>query len=312
MRATRDDVLKAYRELLGREPESEKVVQHWLSRGMTPEALHQAFLLSTEYERRLAIAAPAGPKRQAGPMARAKQANLPKLRYVAGVSWPRSGHHLLARLLTNYFGNRFNYCEYYNAKNCCQKMPCARQDQIALSKNHDFDLKTPVVEGTPYLIQYREFIPSVVSDFELHVRAGGEDTPASFVKFATTKADLYSKFMYKWVYSKQRPSDCLLVPYEKLTESTEDMLIEVLRFFSPKEIFDRGIIQTIRTKATGEFSTSERTQFVGGFGVKGTRNVEQFRHFDEDLFAELSAKVRDLLSAADSGTLPDKAPEKNV
>jgi len=37
------------------------------------------------------------------------------LNYVTCVSWPRSGHHLLERVLGAYFGERWGYCEFYLA-----------------------------------------------------------------------------------------------------------------------------------------------------------------------------------------------------
>ena len=97
---------------------------------------------------------------------------------VIGVSWPRSGHHLLVRLLTLYFGETFRYCDFYGGvDNCCKTAPCTRAD-IHLAKSHDFDLALPQIADRKYLIQYRDFVPSVVSNFELHVRNGAPDTRA--------------------------------------------------------------------------------------------------------------------------------------
>jgi hypothetical protein len=52
MSASRRDILNAYRQLLGREPESEDVIQHWLDSGLTPAELRKAFLESEEYKTR--------------------------------------------------------------------------------------------------------------------------------------------------------------------------------------------------------------------------------------------------------------------
>jgi len=52
--ATRDDVLGCYRYLLGREPESDAVVQRHLSRGLTASELRQSFLRSAEFRSRSA------------------------------------------------------------------------------------------------------------------------------------------------------------------------------------------------------------------------------------------------------------------
>ena len=40
------------------------------------------------------------------------------------ISFPRSGQHVMQRLLNhiyNYYGKEFSYCEYYT---CCNEIPC--------------------------------------------------------------------------------------------------------------------------------------------------------------------------------------------
>jgi len=64
--------------------------------------------------------------------------DLVPLRYVAGVSWPRSGHHLLQRLLQSYFPSLL-YCDFYGAEtDCCKRIPCSRP-KVGFSKSHDFN-----------------------------------------------------------------------------------------------------------------------------------------------------------------------------
>lgn len=117
--------------------------------------------------------------------------NLLRLRhppsYVIGVSWPRSGHHLMARLLRLYYGPNFTYCGFYGQTECCGKVPCARAGTVRYSKNHDFDGTLPQDAQHRYLIQTRAFPPSVVSNFELYLREGGQDDAASFARFASAQ-----------------------------------------------------------------------------------------------------------------------------
>jgi hypothetical protein len=75
------------------------------------------------------------------------------LRYVAGVSWPRSGHHLLVRMLKSYFGKVFEYCEFYEPQQCCKQFPCARRGVVHFSKNHDFDGTANRLRDVPLIIQ---------------------------------------------------------------------------------------------------------------------------------------------------------------
>jgi hypothetical protein len=76
--------------------------------------------------------------------------------YFQGVSWERSGHHLLERILIAYFGDEFGYCEHYSPDDCCKSVPCLKAGTINLSKNHDMKSIVPIVDGVKYIIQYRD------------------------------------------------------------------------------------------------------------------------------------------------------------
>ena len=106
------------------------------------------------------------------------------LKHFTGVSFPRSGHHLLVRVLNKYFGPKFVYCEYYNPADCCRAVPCEFADRVTFSKNHDYESCVPILTHQRYLIQYRAFVPAVVSDYELHARQLADDSRALFRKFA--------------------------------------------------------------------------------------------------------------------------------
>ena len=88
-------------------------------------------------------------------------------RNVQGVSFPRSGHHLLVNFLQRYFGGRFAYCEYYNH---CQQQPCANPANN-LQKSHDFGLELPADGAGDYLLQYRHPLYSITSNYFLHLRS---------------------------------------------------------------------------------------------------------------------------------------------
>jgi len=109
--------------------------------------------------------------------------------YIQGVSIPRSGHHLLVRLLVDYFNEVldegeaspsgiFSYCEFYH---CCRNNPCPKFDStrpgtVLLQKSHDeflrqinkrYEHPKLVLESQRYLIQIRHPIDSLLSDYEL-------------------------------------------------------------------------------------------------------------------------------------------------
>lgn len=206
---------------------------------------------------------------------------------VIGVSWPRSGHHLLVRLLTLYFGDTFLYCDFYGGVDqCCKTAPCARAD-IHLSKSHDFDLSLPQIPGRKYLIQYRDFIPSVVSNFELHVRNGAPDTLTSFRNFASTQFDVYRAFMHKWVHSAFAAGQ-LLIDYDALQRDPTACLARAVAWLDPDTPADAARIAAAVAQVDGEQIERGKVKRLERTGVHAARRIEEFRHYRPELFAALA------------------------
>jgi hypothetical protein len=217
----------------------------------------------------------------------------PLCRYVVGVSWPRSGHHLAVNVLREYFGAEFSYCEFYTPIDCCRTIPCKRQDSVKFSKNHDFCLTAPISDRYPYLIQYRSFLPSVVSAYEMFVGQGQPDSQDSFEDFATAAARMYNSFLAKWVLGANSPRERLILRYEELTSDRNmDFLDAMIRFFAPFHHVEHGRIQRIRDTIQKEFVERGKKGVIDGFGIRATREVEEFRFYDRHLFAKLAALTR--------------------
>ncbi|UWR24421.1 hypothetical protein [Sulfitobacter sp. S190] len=211
---------------------------------------------------------------------------MPDMDRVIGVSWPRSGHHLLVRLLTLYFGSGFRYCDYYGGvENCCKAVPCTRPD-IHLSKSHDFDLQLPQIEGRKYLIQYRNFVPSVVSNFELHVRNGGADTPESFRNFASQQFDAYRAFTNKWITSDFAANQ-LQIEYDQLQGDPQNGLARAAEWLHPGVPIDPARIADAVARVDGERIERGRVTPLAGAGVHSARRIEDFRFYAAPLFATL-------------------------
>jgi len=205
--------------------------------------------------------------------------------YVMGVSWPRSGHHLLARLLRLYHGPKFTYCGFYGQAGCCGQAPCARAGQIRYSKNHDFDGMLPQDAQQRYLVQTRAFAPSVVSNFELYLREGGQDDAASFARFASAQFTAYRAFQDKWVTSAFARTQTV-IPYEALTREPAAALIHALRAFGDADP-DPARLRAAIAQVDGEEVAQRRVTPRPGTGVHVPRDVTQFRHYDAHLFAYL-------------------------
>lgn len=205
--------------------------------------------------------------------------------YVMGVSWPRSGHHLLARLLRLYYGPKFTYCGFYGQPGCCGQAPCARAGKVRYSKNHDFDGTLPQDAGQRLLIQTRAFAPSVVSNFELHLREGGRDDAASFARFAGAQFAAWRAFQEKWVTSDFARTQTV-IPYEALIRDPVTALTYALTSFGesrPDPVRLRAAIASV----DGEDVAERRIIPRPGSGVHAPRDVTQFRHYDAHLFGYL-------------------------
>lgn len=215
-----------------------------------------------------------------------------ELVYFCGVSWPRSGHHLLVRILTAYFGDRFSYCEHYTPSDCCKTVPCDRAGMISLSKNHDRESIVPILRGGRYLVQFREFCPSVVSNFELYVRNTKKDSPRSFRKFANKQAARYVRFMERWATADVDDATFVRVAYERLTASPTETMETLTKLFAPNELPDKNrlaasIESTERITVRGSLEQPEAEH-----GVLASRDISTFRYFDADFFRRLDEHTR--------------------
>jgi len=227
-----------------------------------------------------------------------------------GVSWPRSGHHLLVRLLQHALGPGFGYCQHYHTSAaCCGRLPCLRGD-IHLTKSHDFAGDLPQLQGRRYLVQHRAFLPSVISDFELVVRGGGEDSRSAFLRHASRRFGAFRTFRSRWVESDFARRQIVLC-YEDLVADPEEALGRVLASLAPGPGPDPARIACAVREVDGERIERGAVQHLRGAGVHAPRDPRRFRHHDPELFA-LLARLRltreDVLTKIGTdGGMPDEA-----
>lgn len=151
----------------------------------------------------------------------------------------------------------------------------------------------PISDRHPHLIQYRSFLPSVVSAFEMFVGQGRPDTQASFEEFAIAAADMYNAFLAKWVFGMNPPGERLILRYEELTSNRNmDFIAAMIRFFAPNHSVEFGRIRRIRDSIQKEYVERGKKGVIDGFGIRATREVEEFRFYDSRLFRKLGALTR--------------------
>lgn len=223
---------------------------------------------------------------------------LPALHYVTGVSLPRSGHHLLAGLLRSYFGPRLVYCPHYtksqgmekNKANCCDVELCTHKHKVTYCKNHDFHGLIPKVAGARYLVQYRDFLPSMISSYELYVKNGNEDSEKRFRKFSDKKVGQYNNFVKKWILSEDNHIQKLVIKYEDLTSAPEEWLEKALQFFGTENVVRSRIRDLVATAPKTTYLAAQQLHDPSA-GVKNSRKVEEFRHYSQPWFDELAKRT---------------------
>lgn len=167
---------------------------------------------------------------------------------------PRSGHHLVHRLLLAHFGEAFGYCSFYEPwehdsfETCCKAFPCMKAPtsgySLFLQKSHDMQLSDPIIEEGKYLVQIRAPVPRLFSNFKLFIRHHpAKNTEAGFRSFAKTQALYYTLFWEKWVTSGVGH----VMPYESLIKSPYEALTAFYRAIGIS--FDDGkLVRAIQTE----------------------------------------------------------------
>ena len=203
---------------------------------------------------------------------------------------PRSGHHLLVRLLTGYYQNDFFYCDYYGVhnKSCCKKIPCINYqekleaDSVFMQKSHDHALKDPVLDDYKYLIQYRHPIPRSISNFQLYIKKDSENrnTKEGFKKFLHIEHNYYIGFYEKWL--RDAKNNILLLKYEDLSTSSLESIQKVVKFINDNESFDSNKWSNAQKEL--EYRSKKKDKYQ-------QNDISEFRFYDKDLLKEFEDKI---------------------
>ncbi len=218
------------------------------------------------------------------------------LRYVACVSYPRSGHHLTVRVLKHYFNGAFKYCQFYNktCEDCCQSFPCT-DPSVSMTKNHDMDLNRrlhtglPKASGVPHLVLVRNFLEAVVSDYNLFLRQN-DDTQQGWENFSQRKLLFYQRFINKWVLMDDG-LEKLVVRYESLTTEPGRVFGQMIAYFHPPQPVDQDRLQRIIDEAVLEDVKPTGIEVIRKFGVRNRRRLEDFKYYDPQYFAQLESQL---------------------
>lgn len=227
----------------------------------------------------------------------------PPLQYVANVSWPRSGHHLIERFLNAYFGKRHRYCNPYAlSPQCCRALPsspCRHQATVTFSKNHGEDTRS-VAPGDRHLITFRHFLPAFVSIYGPTLKFDGiRDSPAVFRNMLWERAHLYKAWCETWVFAGE-DLEKMLVRYEDLTAWPQQNFAAIIRYCSPRETVDEARVAALVAGLGSENRDQDGMvrDFSGEPGIRDRRDITRFQHYDHGLFAEVESFLRATLERA--------------
>jgi len=193
-----------------------------------------------------------------------------------GVSFPRSGHAVAFHLAKRYFGDALIYCDTNNTRFCgCEAVPCINPART-FAKNHDFGLRrspgVPILAGERYLVQYRNPVHSICSNFSLYLnKHPEEDTLAGWQKFAYRDIYYWNHFIDKWVIDfpvqGNQPLNCI---YEELIANPRETSRDILAYMS-----------------AGPIDEARFEHVMKGLNISARNALEDFKYFDRGFFREL-------------------------
>ena len=195
------------------------------------------------------------------------------------ISFPRSGHGLLARCLDQYFRSSFrkqvfHYCEYYHH---CQTLTCQKRNTNFQKIHDDVTVNATDAPDWMHLIQYREQpLESIVSLFCLRTTPGRkhgkplEDSRKEWESFALSTADRWNRFVQTWLNQHtNRPT--AYISYEELLQNPKNTLTRVILFLAPDHDVDVHALDHI----------------IHNNDIRKQNDIRQFKYFDDTFFQEL-------------------------
>lgn len=215
-------------------------------------------------------------------------------RSLIGASIPRSGHHFLQTLLSQYFGDEMFYCEFYNQADCCKSVPCTRRGAHAIvyQKSHDRqgELRKDVSDAL-YIVQYREPVGEALSDRELdtidHIGRRSLNyrlTPDHYAWWLASKAVYYREFHDKWF--APRLDNAVYLDYSLLSSRPVAAIAAIVERVE-------GPVDERRIEAAVEASSSMRAGVSPrkGGAAYSPRSIEDSRFFERDLLGAFESYV---------------------
>lgn len=158
------------------------------------------------------------------------------------ISFPRSGQHLLERLLNFiylYYNKNYSYCEFYN---CCKTLPCKKK--CIFQKNHDFHLTLGMPSDNKFIVLYRrDKIRQLEAYFRFnylnsdkHVKINYENSKLfnELIQFIKQRSKYYDEFIQKYVTSKWY-TNSLIIEYGDFMNEPKKYIKNLIEYLNLKD-----------------------------------------------------------------------------
>lgn len=152
------------------------------------------------------------------------------------ITFPKSGHTLLIRILQRYFGPDLHYCERYMNPELMFDINQVTNCQ----KNHDFDLKTEIVPNRNYVVQIRDPLESIQSWREDQCLSGH---PSFRKDFFSQQLLFWNRFVEKWVLGDV--PNRLVIHYRELIDKPFSTVWNVIEHISGSVMNEERLLTVV-------------------------------------------------------------------
>lgn len=202
------------------------------------------------------------------------------------VSFPRSGQHLLERLLKhihNYYNKEFSYCEYYT---CCQKIPCNKNSLF--QKNHDFNLNLKLNINEKFIIIYRKNkIYQLESLFRLNkfrknvfnsnINYKDKETFNNLIRVIKNNSKYYDNFVDKYIKSNKY-QQALIIEYDDFLSQYKNYIKKIILFLNLKN--DKNIDLDIDLDIEIIINTFEKIEYKNKLDNEIYKQINKILHLE--------------------------------
>lgn len=161
------------------------------------------------------------------------------------VSFPRSGQHLVEKILKyccNEHNVEFKYCEFYG---CCNSIPCSKGNEI--SKNHDFKLYLDINNNYKYVALHRkDLILQLEAYYRYHIGINEKKYKyKDLLKFIKKNTNYYNDFVNKWINNENK--NILKIEYYELLENPEKVSKKIFKHLFPNIILKSKVFKSLNS-----------------------------------------------------------------